>query len=500
MRLTIFWRAILAQSTLIALIVVVGYYALTQLHQLAILTTGILRTDSPSLEEEKRLLKLFLAQIRSAEKYRLLQDRQFYTHFTQGSSNVLRMLDTIATLVDTPHERSHLAQLRELYTRYAAGLAMAHSPKNSWERDKGELSEGIIARINELIHWREQSVAHKTAMVHDQARAAAKTMGWLSLGGIVTAVLCAYLHARGMSRPLKTLARELLRVGQGEFQRSLVIQAPKEVAELAQTFNRMAAMLAELDRMKADFIAHVSHELRTPLTGIREGTALLLEQIPGPLTASQQAVLEVVWNHSTRLSRSIATILDLAKMEAGMLEYIRTPSDLVTLMTRSMEAVQLQTQKKQLQVEVRCLSPVPLLSLDEERMQEVCDNLLSNAVKFTPEGGTIRVSAALQRNGQGHWVEVRVSDTGKGIPAEDVARVFDKFYQSPYHQQDGHQGTGLGLTIARHIVEAHGGQIWAESPPGVGATFVFTLPIGDNRPHADLPGALIQQNGGWSAA
>ena len=387
MRLTIFWRVILAQSTLIVLMVVVGYYALTQLHQLAILTTGILHTDSASIEEAKHLLKLCLSQERRAEKYLLLHDNEFYIHFTQGSSDVLRTLDTLDTLVDTPNERSLLTQLREMYTRYAAGLALAHTPHSAWERDKVALSEGIIARINELIRQREQAAAHKTAVVRDQALAAAKTVGWLSLGGVGAAVLFAYFHARGMSRPLKILARELLRIGQGEFQRSLVVRAPKEVGELAQTFNRMAAMLAELDRMKADFIAQVSHELRTPLTGIREGTALLLEQIPGPLTTSQKEVLEVVWDHSTRLARSIATILDIAKMEAGMLEYVRTPSDLVTLMTRSVEVVQLMAQKKQLQVEVSCLSPLPLLSLDEERMQEVLDNLLSNAVKFTPEGG-----------------------------------------------------------------------------------------------------------------
>ena len=215
--------------------------------------------------------------------------------------------------------------------------------------------------------------------------------------------------------------------------------------------------------MKADFIAHISHELRTPLTGIQEGTALLLEQIPGPLTTTQQQILGVVRNHSTRLACLITSILDLSKMEADMLEYVRVQSNLTMLLEQGIEAVQLMAQKKHLHIEVLCTSPLPDLCIDAGRMQQVLDNLLSNAVKFTPEGGTIRIVAGLQGEGQ-CWVEIRVSDTGKGIPAEDVTRIFDKFYQSSSHLQERQQGTGLGLTIARHIVEAHGGQNLGREP------------------------------------
>jgi signal transduction histidine kinase len=134
------------------------------------------------------------------------------------------------------------------------------------------------------------------------------------------------------------------------------------------------------------------------------------------------------------------------------------------------------------------LISIPTLWLDAGRIQQVFDNLLSNAVKFTAAGGTIRVSAALQEagNGQERWVEVRVSDTGMGIPAEEVERVFDKFYQSPYHRKENRQGTGLGLAIARHAVEAHGGRIWVESQVGEGSTFVFTLPVSDESAHTVL--------------
>jgi signal transduction histidine kinase len=177
-----------------------------------------------------------------------------------------------------------------------------------------------------------------------------------------------------------------------------------------------------------------------------------------------------------RLARHITSILDLSKMEADMLEYICVPSNPTVLLERGVEAVQLIAQKKRLHIEVLCTSPVPDLCIDEERMQQVLDNLLSNAVKFTPEGGTIKLVVSVQGEGQ-RWVEIRVCDTGQGIPAEDVTRIFDKFYQSSSPRQGRQQGTGLGLTIARHIVEAHGGQIWAESRVGEGATFVVRLPV-----------------------
>ncbi len=179
-----------------------------------------------------------------------------------------------------------------------------------------------------------------------------------------------------------------------------------------------------------------------------------------------------------------------------MLEYARAPSDLAVLLERSVEAIELMASKKQLHIEVLGASPLPCLCLDEGRIQQVLDNLLSNAVKFTPEGGAIKISASLQGNrGNQSWVEIRVCDTGKGIPAEDLARIFDKFYQSAYHRQESQQGTGLGLAIARHIVEAHGGQIWAESQFGAGAAFVFTLPVSHSETNVGPTSRAIGQNG-----
>src|SRR5207249_2654736 len=255
-RLTIFWRVIFAQLTLIALLLGMSLYALCQLQYLAGLSTDLLATDAKSIEAEKHLQKIFLSQRRIAEKY-LAGDKELYNHFVEGSSTFTSVLDKIAPLVNTSQERALLEQIRELYTRYAAGVSTAPIPTNSWNQGK-EISEKITTKVNELIRLREEVISRKTVAARDQAVSAASTMGWLSLGGIMAAILFAYMHARRMSRPLKKLAQGLLRVGQGQFYGVLDVRAPKEVGELVQTFNWMATRLEELDRMKADFIAHIS--------------------------------------------------------------------------------------------------------------------------------------------------------------------------------------------------------------------------------------------------
>ena len=187
MRLTIFWRVIFAQLTLIALILGVSLYAFSQLHHLASLSTDILATDSASIEAENRLLKIWLLQMRSAEKYALLRDDNLYKHFVEGSNDFTRAFEKVMALVHTPEERALLEEIRDLYGRYATGLKTAFTPNSAWARGKTEISEKLIAKINELIRFREEMIAQKTVTARDQAVSGASTVGWVSLGGIAAA-------------------------------------------------------------------------------------------------------------------------------------------------------------------------------------------------------------------------------------------------------------------------------------------------------------------------
>jgi two-component system, NtrC family, sensor histidine kinase GlrK len=479
-RLTIFWRIIFAQVSLVVLTVVVNFYMLSQLDQLTRLTETILTTDAAGIEEKKRLLQILLSQLRNAEKFLLFQDKPFYNQFIEGKHEFDGSLAKLATLVTNSEELALLGQIQHLHAQYVASIAPEAIHKPMARRDRTELSDGITARVHKLIQLREEAIVQKMASARDQSAMAARVIRWVTFGGIGFVIFFAFLHARCISRPLRKLAQELRLVGNGEFRRHLDIQSPAEVAELSGAFNWMASQLAKLDEMKEDFMANISHELRTPLTAIREGTTLLWEGIPDPLTASQREIVHVVRSHGERLNQFLSSVLDLSKMEAGMMEYVKMPRDLLPLLESTVQTVHLTAQRKGIHLESVYPDPLPTLGLDEERMQQALDNLLSNAMKFTPEGGTVRVTAALRRKigevGGDQWVEVRISDTGVGIPPEETERIFQKFYQSPHHQNRRERGTGLGLAIARHIVEAHGGMIWVESQLGKGSTFILLLP------------------------
>jgi len=159
MRLTIFWRVIFSQLSLIVLILAVSLYAFAQLNQLTSLSTNILATDAACIEEEKRLLKIFLTQMRSAEKYVLLRDKVFYNYFTQGNADFDSTLDKISALIETPEEEAFVGQIRDAYARYIAVLSAALSNKNLWNKEKTGTSDAIAENINALIRLREEAIA-----------------------------------------------------------------------------------------------------------------------------------------------------------------------------------------------------------------------------------------------------------------------------------------------------------------------------------------------------
>ena len=479
MKLTIFRRIIMVPSILLVSIVVMGLYAVTYLDRITELNTQILSVDIACTQEAKRLVKAFLAEMRNAEKSLVLQDREFYTASHEARGDVLESVNRIAALSDTVREMELIAEIRALHVRYGDDVDAGAPDTEARKQMRMEAGDGLIDKTNELIRIREQIIQNKTTTARDEAVMASGAIAWFAAAGTVLAFLLAYIQARSISRPLDRLAREMRRLGKGEPLGSPGITAPQEVRELASTFYSMAEELAELDRLKSDFTAHVSHELRTPLTAIREGTALMLEGVPGPLTPEQIEILEVVRDHSERLNAAISSILDLHKMEVAMMEYDFAPCDLSEVIRRSIDNIGLIAEKRRVIVDAACSGKLPIIHADERRIQQVLDNLLSNALKFTPEGGRIRVQAnpLPSASGKARHVEVRVSDNGGGIPESDLDKVFTKVYLCQKLGGRKSRGTGLGLASAHHVVQAHGGEIRVESQVGKGSTFIFSLPV-----------------------
>ncbi|MFC6216736.1 sensor histidine kinase, partial [Fodinicurvata halophila] len=249
-------------------------------------------------------------------------------------------------------------------------------------------------------------------------------------------------------------------------------QKSQELQDLTAELRAANERLKELDRLKDDFLATVSHELRTPLTAIRSFGELLADN---PDTDEEQRArfLDIIVKESERLTRLINQILDLARMEAGRMDWEMSEVEPRAVVMDALAATAGLFDDREVTLEVEVPEGLPLLRVDRDRLMQVIVNLLSNAAKFCqrPEG-KVTVQAALA-DGQ---VTVSVRDNGPGITAEDHERIFERFQQAGSTLSDKPKGTGLGLPISRQIIESFGGRIWVESTPGAGACFRFALP------------------------
>jgi PAS domain S-box-containing protein len=227
--------------------------------------------------------------------------------------------------------------------------------------------------------------------------------------------------------------------------------------------------LREIDRLKSEFIATASHELRTPLTSVQMGVHLLLEGALGELTESQNEVLQACRQDCERLDKLMRDLLDLSKIEAGESQPQLATVSARDLLTAAVKELRPQVETKGLKLSVDAPVDLPWVRADRLQIERVISNLVINALRHTKQG-EIKISAEQREN----HVAVSVSDTGSGIPTEYLPHIFDKFVQVPDAPTGG---AGLGLTISKSIVEAHGGRISVQSQPGRGTTFTFTLPL-----------------------
>jgi signal transduction histidine kinase len=276
------------------------------------------------------------------------------------------------------------------------------------------------------------------------------------------------LLARGMTRPLRDMAAAAKAMAAGEHGRQVSATSQDEVGDLARAFNAMAAELAEVDRMRRDLVANVSHELRTPISALQ---AQLENLVDGVATARPE-VLATMLRQVERLGRLVEQLLDLSRLESGASPLQRRRFEVAPMLREVVAEAHAVTNGSTVTVSVA--DPGLTAHADPERVHQVVANLVHNAVRHSPLGGRVEVTAC--RRGDG--VEIAVCDEGPGIPAADVQRVFERFYRADAARAASDGGAGLGLAIARWIVDLHGGEIHPEPRSPRGCRMVVQLPGG----------------------
>jgi signal transduction histidine kinase len=290
-----------------------------------------------------------------------------------------------------------------------------------------------------------------------------------SVGAVVLALAMVQFLARGMTSPLREMAAAAQAMAKGDYSRRVTATSKDEVGRLAAAFNRMAADLAEVDRMRRDLVANVSHELRTPISALQAVLENLVDEVERP----DPVVLRRMLGQVERLGGLVNQLLDLSRLESGAIplrsrtflvaDLLKTAADESRLLARGRDGVVVEVSVEPADLEVYG---------DPERVHQVVANLLDNAIAHSPPGGGVRLKAL----GSGGVARIEVRDEGPGIPSEEAARVFERFYRSDSARSSREGSSGLGLAIARWIVDLHGGDIRVDTTYSNGCNMVVELP------------------------
>ncbi|MFL5537406.1 MAG: sensor histidine kinase [Longimicrobiaceae bacterium] len=393
----------------------------------------------------------------------------------------------------TREVRKAAAQWAELKRTVREEQRLLPFPSNEdQDRFRSQRTKPTFRRMVELVKpiqsVLDQEATERMRSAADIAGNARNTMLIALALALALTVVVGLLMTRAMVRPIDELRRGMAHVAEGDFDPNVQVpvQRTDEIGDLSRSFSTMTAQLAELDRLKAEFVSVASHEIKTPLSVIRGYVSLLADGIYGETNDAQKKTLEAVSDQVDRLTRLVHRLLDISRFEAGggRLELRRiNVRDFLDELTGGFHVLAFQNG---IDFAVNVAGDVPVnVEGDADRLNEVLGNILSNAFKFTERGG--RISLDARRDGTGLAVEVQ--DSGVGIPPDKLPKIFEKFYQVDNSAQPRSAGSGLGLAIAKEIVEAHGGTISAGSEVGKGTRFRVTLPERPPVPQAD-PHAL----------
>jgi signal transduction histidine kinase len=378
------------------------------------------------------------------------------------------------------------------------GVARFLQQRQDFEDATARSYQVEIAARNDLAAGRRPAAARETIQgqgqrreaLRDEISAQTRDTALLVGAGLIAGLTGAALLFSGMistmRRPLEDLVAASERLAGGDLEARVEVGGLSETAQLGTAFNEMAEELQrragerdQLERMKDEFVLTASHELRSPLTSV-QGFAELLMLEGDRLSPKQAETVEIILDNTRHVVRLLNDLLDLARSDAGRLTIAPAPIDVASLVEEATRTMRSQTAAREQSLEEEIEPGLPRVEADRDRIRQVLVNLLTNANEYSPQGATIRVTAARS----GAEVEIAVSDDGPGMPSDQLEHIFERFTRGDAGMTQRVGGTGLGLAISKSLVELHGGTIAAESTPGEGSTFRFRLPVATREPIA----------------
>ena len=430
----------------------------------------------------------------SLEQSRLLYQiseftrKQFVTSdvaYTEGLNGLhlefWQHLERLRSLQLSENSRDRVEELDRLWKLYLSDFSVVVvNPDGTIDQGGGRQVRllGLIDRLQLRVKEVGRTAQADMTQQAEQASAAnakAHQLYWLAAGLVASvSVLILWLTVRAINIPLTKLTEGTQAVSQGEFSYRLDSSGHDEFSTLAGSFNDMVERLGDAERVKKDFLTHVSHELKSPLASMEETTELLLEEIPGPLTSRQRRFLSLNLDSGRRLSAMISRILDLSRLEAGVMEYEFRVHSLGAMVSNVADEFEARARERGIRIKYLPPEQEVHVECDRDRVYQVLQNLLDNAMKVSPAGEVIKLRAGTGKE----FAEIEVADRGPGIGDSHKERIFEKFHQHSVGERQGSgRGVGLGLAICREIMEAHRGEVWVHDNPGGGSVFGIHIPI-----------------------
>jgi len=327
-----------------------------------------------------------------------------------------------------------------------------------------DLARQVLAGSNRVIDTEVQ-------VLHDMASSAQNQFVWVGLTLIPTIIIIVITFSIILSRPIRQIDSAIKTLGSGVFNEPVYVTGPEDLQYLGQRLDWLRMRLAEVEEEKAKFVRHVSHELKTPLTAIREGTDLLDDGVIGNLNQRQRKVVEILVSNTSKLQQLIEDLLNFSIAHTKLSKLNNEQVSLDKLVHRVLNDQKLAIMAKKLSVKTK-LEPIAVTG-DKEMLRVIIDNLLSNAVKYSPQNG--RLAILVQKTGLD--AKVDIIDDGPGISDEEKHRVFDAFFQGKAKSTGHIRGTGVGLSIAKEFILAHGGRIDVTDNQPTGAHLSLRLPL-----------------------